>query len=240
MTNYSDEDIKKGWQKPNIANTYDRKRFSSISGKLSDWLDKRALKRSLSYISKGSKILDMPVGTGRMSHYMLTLGYYNITCADISEDMIVVASNLLNSIRKINYIITDAADTSFTNGAFEAIISIRFMGHIPKEIRINILKEMSRICYGTIIIEYPITNPIAQLIKKIFKSLTVKNVLPRKWKWHYLILDDAKMEVNKAGLVTNRIIRKFFVFSESAYFSLSPRPIHTVETQSEARQRKIK
>ena len=205
MIKYKDEYIKKGWQDPITAMTYDEKRFSSISGKMSNWLDKRALRKSLASIPKDSKILDMPVGTGRMSYYMRSIGYHNITCADISEDMIHVASNILNPKKTIKFYQTDAENTLFPNGAFDVIVSIRFMGHIPREIRINILREMSRICHGIIIIEYPITNPVSHLIKNVFKRLTVKNVLPDQWKWHYLSLGEAKLEVNEAGLETIKI-----------------------------------
>ena len=221
MTNYNNEDIKKGWQDSNIASTYDKKRFSSISGKFSDWLDKRALEKSLGPISKNAKILDMPVGTGRMSHYVLKLGYSNITCADISEDMINMASNLNKPIRKVKLVLTDAKHTSFPDSTFDAIVSVRFIGHIPKESRINILREMSRICHGTIIIEYPITNPFARILKKALKSLTVKNVLKNQWKWHYLSLNEAKREIDEAELVIVKIVKKFSFFSESAYLTIS-------------------
>jgi ubiquinone/menaquinone biosynthesis C-methylase UbiE len=221
MKKYQVKDIKSGWQDSTVADSYDDKRFSSISGRLSDCLDKFALRRSLSSLPKTANILDMPCGTGRISHYLVTHGYENITCADISSDMTNVASSLLKPFQNIEFYNTDAENTPFDDASYDVILAIRFMGHLPRDTRVNVLKEMGRICKGSIIIEYPITNPFARHIKKLFKSLTVKNVLPTKWIWHYLSMAEAKQEVSDAGLITQKVVRKLSYISESAYFSIT-------------------
>ncbi len=221
MEKYDVKEIKSGWQNSDVANTYNNKRFSSISGRLSDWLDKRAIKKSIASLPKTMRILDMPCGTGRISHCLLSLGYNKVTCADISDDMIQVASSMLKNFQDVTFHRVDAENTPFGNASFDAIVSIRFMGHIPKDIRIKILKEMGRICKGNIIIEYPVTNPFARRIKKVFKTFTVGKKLPSQWRWHYLSMAEAKQEVTEAGLVTQNVVRKFSYISESAYFSIS-------------------
>ncbi|HHL35034.1 MAG TPA: class I SAM-dependent methyltransferase [Desulfobulbaceae bacterium] len=218
---YKVKEIKSGWQDSNVANTYDAKRFSSISGRLSDWLDKRAIKKTTASLPKTVKILDMPCGTGRISHCLLSLGYNRVTCADISEDMIKVATSLLKPFPHVAFYKIDAEKTPFENASFNAIVSIRFMGHVPKDVRIKILKEMGRICSGRIIVEYPVTNPFARFVKKVFKKFTVEKKLPSQWTWHYLSMAEAKQEVAEAGLVTKKIVRKLSYISESAYFSIS-------------------
>ena len=223
MKEFEVKEIKSGWQDSSVANTYDNKRFSSISGRLSNWLDKRALRHSIDSLPKSAKILDMPCGTGRMSRYLINLGYNQITCADISDDMIEVASTLLKPFQGVKFYNTDAEKTPFEDASFDAITSIRFMGHIPRDIRVSILKEMGRICKGNIIIEYPVTNSFARLVKAVFKSFTVKKVLPAQWIWHYLSMKEAKQEVIEAGLTTKKVVRKLSFFSESAYFSITPK-----------------
>jgi ubiquinone/menaquinone biosynthesis C-methylase UbiE len=77
-----------------IAAEYDRTRFNSLAGRTFSRLEKRALLRALSGLPDGSKILDIPCGTGRLVEELLEAGY-RVTGVDISQDMLDEAKRKL-------------------------------------------------------------------------------------------------------------------------------------------------
>ncbi len=217
MTKHELQDIKEGWQDDETADSYDDKRFSTLSGKLSDLLDKIAIKKGLSGINKNGRVLDLPCGTGRILHHLYSVGYKNITGADISEQMIHVAETRTQGGSSFSFVRTEAEHTEFTDKAFDAVISIRFMGHIPKDTRIEILREFNRICKGPIVVEYPIRNSLARRIKHLFGAFTVRARLPSQWEWHDVSHQELKDELQKAGLRITRLIAKLPYLSESVF-----------------------
>lgn len=216
MTKHKLQDIKKGWQDNETAESYDDKRFTTLSGRISDSLDKIAIKKGLSQIDTDGKILDLPCGTGRIMHHLYHAGYKNITGADISDQMINVAKNKMQG-SNISFIKTEAEHTEFPDDTFAAITSIRFMGHIPRNTRVEILREFNRVCDGPIIIEYSIRNPIASGVKSLLRTLTVRARLPKQWKWHDVSCSELEDELREAGLKTSRLIKKLPLFSESTF-----------------------
>lgn len=217
MKKYQLEDIKKGWQDDETVNNYDEKRFMNLSGKASDLLDKFAIKRALSRIDKSTKILDLPCGTGRIMHYLYHISYKNITGSDISAQMLNVAKNRMKRKREVSFVRSDAEHTQFHDDTFGAIVSIRFMGHIPKETRVSILREFARICKGNIIVEYPVRDLFACNAKKMLRVLTVRARLPEQWEWHDVSKGELEEEFREAGIKIIRKIKKLPFLSESTY-----------------------
>lgn len=216
MTKYKLQDIKSGWQNNMVAESYDNKRFATLSGKISDVLDKLAIKKGLSEIEFDKSILDLPCGTGRIMHYLYNSGYISLTGADISDQMIDIAKRKISG-KTISFVKTEAEHTDFSDDSFSAITSIRFMGHIPRNIRIEVLREFHRICNGPIIIEYPIRNSFASAFKSLLRVLTVRARLPDQWEWHDVSHIELNEELHEAGLYVSRLIRKLPLLSESTF-----------------------
>lgn len=216
MTKFKLQDIKNGWQDDTIAESYDKKRFTTLSGNVSDSLDKLAIKKGLSEVGFDESILDIPCGTGRITQYLHHTGYINLTGADISEQMLNVAKEKMKN-RNIYFFKTEAEHTEFAADSFSAITSIRFMGHIPRNIRIEILREFHRVCSGPIIIEYPIRNSFAHAFKYLLRILTVRARLPDQWEWHDVSKSELCEELQEAGLFVSRLIRKLPFLSESTF-----------------------
>ena len=217
MTKHELQDIKKGWQDDDTAVSYDDLRFTTLIGKISDALDKVAIKKGLARISTDGMILDLPCGTGRIMEYLYRVGYKNIIGADISEQMINVAKNKIQGKDQVSFIRTEADRTEDPDGTFDAVSSIRFMGHIPREHRVKILREFNRICKGLIIVEYSVRNPFARRIKSLLRVLTVRGRLPSQWKWHDVSHDELELELKEAGLRVARLINKLPFLSESIF-----------------------
>ncbi len=217
MKKYNLDDIKTGWQNNETADSYDEKRFSNVFGKISDSLDKLSIKRALSKIDKTGAILDLPCGTGRVMNYLYNAGYKNITGADISEQMLSVAKKKMANHQEVSFHKTEAENTKFPNNHFDAILSVRFMGHLPKETRIEILREFRRLCAGPIVIEYPIKNQFSHGLKSLLSSLTMRDRLPNQWEWYDLSKKELEEELREAGLRINTMIKKLPFLSESIY-----------------------
>ncbi len=217
MKKYNLKDIKMGWQDSETADSYDDRRFNNLFGKISDALDKVAIKKALSKIDHSGKILDHPCGTGRIMKFLYYTGYKNITGADISEQMLCVAKNKMTGCPEVSFCRAEADNTEFPDNYFDGIISVRFMGHIPRDIRVGILREFSRVCKGSIVIEYCVRNSLASVIKSLFRVLTVRSRLPEQWEWHDVSISELERELQEAGIKVIRYVKKFPLLSESTF-----------------------
>lgn len=212
------DEIQMGWQDESVAETYDAKRFTTLSGKLSDLLDKVAIKRALGNTSLGATILDLPCGTGRILDYMYGRGHHFLTGADISDQMLSVAKRKMSDKADVSFTIADATRTGFPENAFNAITSIRFMGHLPRDTRVAVLREFGRICSGNIIVEYPLRTAIAGFMKRILRAFTVDARLGKgQWSWNTLSSDELDAEFRTAGLSVVRKVHKLPLLSDSVF-----------------------
>lgn len=82
-----------------VAADYDASRFSSLSGRVFNRLEKRTVTKCFSRLPKGSTIADAPCGTGRLAGALLEAGY-KVHGLDISEAMLDVARQRLGSYGK--------------------------------------------------------------------------------------------------------------------------------------------
>lgn len=218
MTDTSTNEIQKGWQDENVAESYDEKRFTTLSGKLSDLLDKVAIRKALGNTSHDAAVLDLPCGTGRILKYMHETGYHFLTGTDISDQMLDVAKRKMEAKPGVKFAITDATKTGFPADMFKAITSIRFMGHLPSETRLLVLREFGRICNGDIIVEYPQRSMVAGFMKNLLRAFTIKARLGKgQWSWNMLSADELDAEFQSAGLKVVRKIHKLPLLSDSVF-----------------------
>jgi ubiquinone/menaquinone biosynthesis C-methylase UbiE len=211
-------EIQKGWQDEDVAESYDEKRFRTWSGKLSDWLDKRAIRKALGEARLDAPVLDLPCGTGRILDFMYRSGFHYLTGADISDQMLNVAKRKMNGKAEVRFAITDATNTGFPDGSFKAITSIRFMGHLPRDTRLSVLREFGRICGENVIVEYPMRSTVAGFAKKLLHAFTVRARLGQgQWSWNTLSEPELDAEFRSAGLSVVRKIRKLPFLSDSVF-----------------------
>src|SRR5690348_13049169 len=116
-----------------VAASYDTDRFTTWRGRLVDRLEKKLVLRALKLAQPGACVLDVPVGTGRMARLMTSHGY-SVVGADVSLAMLRQArargggSSLL---------LADAEQLPFPTGAFDALMAVRLMFHVPPAIRVK-------------------------------------------------------------------------------------------------------
>ena len=127
-----------------------------------NWLFRAVWRNEFKHISyifnhlpKGSLILDIPCGTGRFIPFSVKSGF-RIIGSDISLDMI--SQGLLKNFPKPfkKFVVADAEYLPFKNNSVDFVLSMRFLRHLPPEVKPQVLFEFSRVCRYGIIISVPL------------------------------------------------------------------------------------
>lgn len=138
-------DPRSHYQNATVARSYDQERFSSVAGRFFQNAELKTLERLLAPLPKGASLLDVPVGTGRISQVLIDWGYV-VTAADISHEMIEVARNRVAHAGASLLATRGSADAlPFADGSFDGVLSMRFLPHISCDSRRLMLKEMARV-----------------------------------------------------------------------------------------------
>ena len=124
------------------AQNYEKRRLKQ------EWwhVEQREMKSLLDGLPRGLKVVDIPFGTGRFVPFYDELGY-EISGLDASGDMIEAAKASLGKLHdKCHCTIGDAASLPYEDGAFDLVVSTRFLRDIvtfgPAK---QMLAEMARV-----------------------------------------------------------------------------------------------
>ncbi|UCD83882.1 MAG: class I SAM-dependent methyltransferase [Deltaproteobacteria bacterium] len=201
------------YQREDIVDSYDLVRFVGIAGRIINSLEKRALKRALAREAPGLRILDMPCGTGRMCLLLSSRNYW-VVGADISQGMLDLASGKQkDSSVTFPIIRADAERLPFKAGSFDYVISLRFMMHLPPEIRVKVLREMARIAQKGLVVNYHLSGTS---LLGIFNPRFRKHILPP----FITTKSEMRKEIQVAGLLLRREFGLLKYVSSSEVFLL--------------------
>lgn len=202
-----------------VASLYDVVRFKSIRGRVGNWLDKRAINLALDCLPQSEGlVLDIPCGTGRITSMIAEAGYTAIA-ADISLEMINVARDRFASspVAFLDSVQVDAVRLPFSDRALVCATAIRFMGHIPPDVRIEILRELARVSNRYIIVDYSVSHLITNIRRWIENSLKTKNWgFKKNWSWQTIPKHQLDNEFCTAGLQAVRWFPKARFFSDAS------------------------
>jgi ubiquinone/menaquinone biosynthesis C-methylase UbiE len=208
---------KGAYQETQEADTYDDVRFKSLKGRWEDRLEKKAMIEAMRDIPEGARILDLPCGTGRITEFLLDLGY-KVMGADISEAMMAHARSKLAGYPNLQGLQqADAEKLPYSDGEFDAVTSIRFSNHVPPDVRLRVLKEMRRVSKGPIVISYCNPNTISGF-KRRAKALIRKPHAP----WNPATPRQVAAEAAQAGLKVTRASAIVPLVSETVVYALEP------------------
>lgn len=143
---------KEHYQQEAVASAYDEVRFRGLRGKLVNWLEQRMLMKAVAGLPAGARILDLPVGTGRMSRRLEFAGY-RVAGADISAQMLRVANGLSDGSSN-GLVRADGETLPFPDNSFDAVVCFRLMSHLPPDARTSVLREMGRVASDRVIVVY--------------------------------------------------------------------------------------
>ena len=113
----------------------------------------------------GDTILDIPLGTGRIAAFLLSHGF-QVAGVDISREMMALGQKRLGEFPNFKGAYrADAQRLSFRDGSFDAVVSVRFMVHLPPAVRVAVLKEMKRVARKGIFIGYCVSGFTTEISK---------------------------------------------------------------------------
>ena len=160
------------YQDKNIADGYDDRRFIGLKGKWTHKREKECLEKMLAVVPKGEKILELPCGTGRLTEFLLQLGY-EVTAADISDEMMRHAKSKTEAFgSKVTFKKADIEDLLYEDNTFSAIAVIRLLHHIPAELHSKVLAELHRVTKKWLVITYSNKHTFQNLRRNIMALFT--------------------------------------------------------------------
>lgn len=159
---------RKRYQSKSYAAHYDHARYGGILGRIKNWNTLSTIGKALKEIGKGSSMLDVPCGTGRLAPLVLENGFRWIG-ADISFEMMEVAREKTASFRNaIGNVRLESERMPFKTNSIDCVASIRFIYHVPtREGRIAILRELGRISREWVMIDYNYPNPLKAMYRRL-------------------------------------------------------------------------
>jgi 2-polyprenyl-3-methyl-5-hydroxy-6-metoxy-1,4-benzoquinol methylase len=128
----------------------------------------RVLDRAFKLIPKTHKVLDVPCGGGRVTIHLSKKGY-EVSAADLSEDMIEIARQALAD-NKLDCSVERQDVEKFTlrDRSFDTIVSFRLFHHFPNpEIRQRVAKELCRVAAHNVVLSYFSPNSWTSVKRKL-------------------------------------------------------------------------
>jgi len=163
-----------------VAERYDRERFSRLTGRIFDRLEKRALRRAFAGVPRSSLVLDLPCGTGRLAETLLEQGF-RVVGVDISPAMLAVASRKLQRFDdRFDTLVSDVHDLARTSsGAYDVALCARVLMHFPLPEQTAFLASVARLAKRTVVFSQSISTPWQRLRRGV-KRL-IGNPPPARW-----------------------------------------------------------
>lgn len=142
------------YQDEEVVLKYDAERFRTRHELASTERKWRALYTAIgARLPRGAEVLDVPAGRGRFTSRILDAGF-RLTSADLSEPMLRSArdeagahANFRGAVR------CDAERLPFADASFDLVLSIRFLFHVPPELRAGILREFARVSRRFVVVD---------------------------------------------------------------------------------------
>jgi SAM-dependent methyltransferase len=160
-------DVRTEYQDTQEAEQYDARRFRSLSGRVFQWAERRALRRALARVSPVGCLLDAPCGTGRLIDLFLRRGA-RVIGADISAQMIAVARRRTAGWDgRVAFARMDFLRVPLRSEAVDAVLCVRFLPHVPPAERVEMLRELARVSRRWVVLTLSISTPWHRLRRAI-------------------------------------------------------------------------
>jgi SAM-dependent methyltransferase len=203
-----------------IARNYDRQRFTSLSGRLFNALEKRLIRKAFAGLAPGAVIGDAPCGTGRLAEVLLGSGF-SVVGVDISPQMLATARERLGRFgERFRTATNDAKSLADSRHRFEAALCARVLMHFPLSEQIAFLRGVAAVTDGRLVFTQGIDTGWHRVRRWLKRGLPIQRpaVYP-------LTRSDLRRLIEQAGLREVRRYRVLPIPSESLVIVTEPRPV---------------
>lgn len=197
-----------------IAENYDKARFSSIPGRFFDRLEKKALRKMMSELPDNSLIMDAPSGTGRLAETILEMGH-RVVGVDISPEMLEVAKRKLKRFGdRFQTINSDVRSIDLEKKSFDAVLCARVLMHFPLEEQISFLSAVSSYSKGLVVFNQSVITDYHKMRRYVKRLLG--NQAPASFP---LTKDEVGQLITGSSLTEIRRCQVLPLVSEAIFFS---------------------
>ncbi len=197
-----------------IAESYDKVRFSSISGQIFDRLEKKALRKMMSELPDNSLIMDAPSGTGRLAETLLEMGH-RVVGVDISPEMLEVAKKKLKRFGdRYQTINSDIHKMNLEKGSFDAVLCARVLMHFPLEEQVSFLSAVSSYSKSLVVFNQSVItdyHKIRRYVKRLLGNQAPASFPLTKDEVGQLIISSSLTEIRRRQVLP--------LVSEAIFFS---------------------
>lgn len=155
------------YQSEKVANEYDRVRFSSLPGRIFNFLEKRTVRRCFAGVPKGATIADVPCGTGRLAEALLLEGY-RVHGLDIAEEMLSVARRRLAGFgANFTCEVADVKALPAAAPSYDAALCARVLMHFPLDEQVQFLANVARLGRSIVVINHSLDSPYQRFRRRV-------------------------------------------------------------------------
>lgn len=140
--------------------------YKGILGKIRKYREERAIRNAVQQFFPESTVLDCPCGNGRWFE-LLQIRAKKIIGIDYSNEMVEFASKRKHEKCEIIIKTGDAENIPLSDKSVDYVFSYALMKHLPFNVKMNVIKEFSRVAKGRLIISFAVFNPINKILWKI-------------------------------------------------------------------------
>jgi len=208
---------------PSVAQRYVLKKNTLNTSK--NRREMACIEAALSGLPKQARVLDLPCGSGRLEEMLLNRGY-TVVAADYALAMLDAAKEFHTGLfeaetekaERLVFQQEDILNTSFEEGAFDAVICNRLFHHYPEaQLRQRVLAELKRISKDRIIVSFFSNFALSALRFHLLNTLKGEAPNDRIPIWFRTFERDIK----KSGLKVNGVFPVRRGVSPQTYLSLS-------------------
>ena len=153
-----------------VAAEYDKRRFSSIPGRVFNYLEKRMIGKCFHGVATIQKIVDVPCGTGRLAEALLAQGY-SVHGMDISGEMLLVARQRLSAYgSRFTSEVADVKRLPAEVSMYDGALCARVLMHFPLDQQIEFLTGVARLSRSVVVINHSLDSGY-QRLRRRFKRL---------------------------------------------------------------------
>jgi 2-polyprenyl-3-methyl-5-hydroxy-6-metoxy-1,4-benzoquinol methylase len=164
MTFDYEKQTREHYKNTSVAREYHREftELGGVDGFRYRWVAQRERQATQALLERihPRRVLDLPTGTGKMAPVFKALGV-QVTAADISQEMLGVAREVYARLGydRVTFEQCEAEKASrlAADVGFAAVVCIRLMHRVPREVRTAILAEFARTS-PNLVISYGVTS----------------------------------------------------------------------------------
>jgi 2-polyprenyl-3-methyl-5-hydroxy-6-metoxy-1,4-benzoquinol methylase len=188
------------YDEPANSQGYHARRYGDLEGRLNLSAMRSTLNRALVGVPPGSRVLDLPCGTGQYCWHIAAAGFQT-TAADIAPEMLKVASSsgTATATHAPEFMVENVFQLSFPARSFAASVCIRFFNLLKRSERIAALTQLARVS-DTVIVSYNHPYTIKHLSRLVRHRLGLRS-RPRE----RLSRECVRSEASEAGLELQKL-----------------------------------